>query len=137
MLTSPGLGAEPKRVDQNLYDGFAASLPVEFLAELSSFSTEKSSLVSTEEEPQLKKRKLSITQENDDNDQKLEELEVEELQGLEVAEESAKSQRKERFAGLRLPERLYPKSAYEEYESTTSFVPEKTVLQNIMVKSLG
>ena len=137
MLTTPDLDAESKRVNPNLYGGFADSLPVECFAEPSAFGSEDPGLMSTEEEPQLKKRKLSKTKENDEIDAKVEVLEVEESQGLGVAKESAKSQGKERFLGLRLPEMLYPKSAYEDSESTTSSVPERTVLKNILVRPLG
>lgn len=148
MLTSLDLDAEPTSVNRNACDIFADSLLVECFGEPSTFTSEDASPKGTDEEPHLKKRKLSTTKENDENEIKEEELEVELLQGLEVlevelnqgleiAEESARSQRKERFLGLRLPERLYPKSAYEEDESTTSVVEEKIVIQNILVCSLG
>lgn len=132
-LTLPGLETESKHVNQNLYGGYADSLPVGCFAEPSSFTPEDPSPKDTEEEPQAKRRKVSTTQENGYIDVKDEEIEVQENQGLEVAEESARRQRKERFLGIRLPEILYPKSAYQEDESTTTIVHEKTVLQKILV----
>lgn len=123
MLTSPDLDAESKRVDQNLYCGFADSLPVGCLV------PEDSSPDDTDEEPQL----ISTLTANNDDDVKDQQLEVEENQGLKVAEESARSQRRERFSGLRLPELLYPKSAYQDDECTTSISQEESVIRNIFV----
>lgn len=135
MLISPDreLDAESKRVNQTLYGELADSLPIGCFAEPSSFTTEDPTSAATVGEPQLKKRKVCTTKDIDDNDIKDEEIEVEANQGLEVAEESARIQRKQRFLGIRLPEMLYPKSAYEEYESTTTIVHEKIMLQELLV----
>lgn len=135
MLISPDreLDAESRRVNQTLYGGLADSLPIGCFAEPSSYTAEDPTPEATEGEPQSKKRKVCTTEDIDDNDIKDEELEVEANLGLEVAEESARIQRKQRFLGIRLPEMLYPKSAYEEYECTTSIVHEKIVLQQLLV----
>lgn len=122
MLTLPDLDAESKRVDQNLYCGFADSLPAGCLV------PEDPSPDDTDEEPQL----ISTLTANNDDDVK-DQLEVEENQGLNVAEESARRQRRERFLGLRLPELLYPKSAYQDDEGTTSISQEESVIRNILV----
>lgn len=138
MLTSPDQDSELKSVNQTIHGVIAESLSVGCFAEPATFTPEVLSPKYSEDSPQSKRRKFSTTKEDEDNYTKDEELEVEENQGLGVAEESARRQRKERFLGIQLPETLYPKSAYQEYESAAPIVErEKTVLQNILVRSLG
>lgn len=123
MLTSPDLDAESQREDQNPYCELADSLPVGCCV------PEDPSPDDTDGEPQLVS---TLTTYNDD-DVKDQQLEVEENQGLKVIEESARSQKRGRFHGLRLPELLYPKSAYQDDECTTSISQEESVIRNIFV----
>ena len=81
-----------------------------------------------------RKRKLSSSHEHAGNDSDATDFELE-AQGIEIAARSSKKQAATAFEGLRIPDLIFPKSAYQGHNTVLPVSYESDVLQDFIVGS--